>query len=106
MNLEMFENRILKDLYLFGDESTGNGANKTEKKEIILPCTCLCSMLSITKYSDENEYYFQFYNSYNSSKSFIGRIKEAWRVLRGYYNSSFGLVVSEEDFKKLINNEN
>jgi len=104
MNLEK---RFLQDLHLFGDESTGMGAAycTPDKKEIMLPCTCSCSVLSVSKWSDDEDYYFQFYNSYNLSSSFWTRLKEAWRVLRGHYNKGVGIVVSEEDFKKLLQNE-
>lgn len=71
----------------------------TEKKEILLPCTCSCSILKVTKWSDEDEYYFQSYSSFNISKSFTARIKEAWTVLVGKSNENYGIIVSSEDFK-------
>ena len=72
------------------------------KSEIIVKCVDNCSCMSVDKFNDETDYYVTFYKSYGN-KSFWGRVKEAWKTIRGL-NSNFNeIILTQEDFKRLKN---
>jgi len=72
-----------------------------QSKELTVKCQDGCTAINLVKYSDEEEYFFNFYTSYDSYSSVFKRIKEAWRVLRGVYNEKFDAVLSAADFNKI-----
>lgn len=68
------------------------------KKEVIIPCSDHCAMVSFTKWDDEDEYFISFYLNYHSpKKSFWAWIKELFKK----QNSDLGIVCKQEDIDKL-----
>lgn len=60
---------LKQDQIWFGDEFCTIG-RKSEKKTLLLRCSCTCTAISIDKWDDEDEYYITFYPSYSSESSF------------------------------------
>jgi hypothetical protein len=58
--------------------------------------------MSVDKFNDETDYYVTFYKSYGN-KSFWGRVKEAWKTIRGLNSHSNEIVLTQEDYKRLKN---
>jgi hypothetical protein len=73
-----------------------------KRTEIIVKCKDNYSCLSVDKYDNENDYYITTYKSY-STKSFSERLEDIWRIIKGESVVDTELVLTEEDYNKLIN---
>ncbi len=80
---------------------TGFGQPKSTKKELLLKCECSCSVLSVSKYSDEDDYSLVFYQYSLPYISFWRKIKLAIDVLKGKNIRTADIILSNSDFKKL-----
>lgn len=73
-----------------------------DKKELIVKCEDNCSCISFDKWLDEEDYYVTFYKSYQGS-SFLSKIKDMWKILRGKNVIGFEVILKEDDFTKIRN---
>lgn len=69
------------------------------KKSLIVKCDDNCSALSIDKW-DDDVYYITTYKSYNGV-SFIGKIKDIWKILKGLDVINNELVINKKEFVKI-----
>jgi hypothetical protein len=72
------------------------------KSELIVKCVDNCSCMSVDKFNGETDYYITFYKSYGN-KSFWGRVKEAWKTIKGLNSDLNEIVLTQEDYKRLKN---
>jgi hypothetical protein len=75
------------------------------KNEVIVKCDCNCSCMSVDYWEEddlEKQYFITYYNSYEGS-TFLSKLKDIWKIIRGkrIYNSD--LVLSEKEFNKIRN---
>lgn len=74
---------------------------KTEtKKSLIVKCNDNCSALSIDKWDEDDVYYLTTYKSYNSV-SFINKITDIWKIIKGLDVINNELVLDNEEFNKI-----
>lgn len=97
MNLDSnFQPIFKQELVLMGD--TERPFTPPVKSEIVLPCNCGQEMLKVIKWSDEDEYYLQWFVSYNPNRSLWRRIIDA---IKNKEQLRFETTLSSEEFKKL-----
>ena len=60
------------------------------------------SDMSVDKFNDDTDYYITFYKTYGN-KSLWGRVKEAWKTIRGLNSDLNEIVLTKEDYQKLKN---
>ena len=73
-----------------------------ERSEVIVKCVDNCTCMSVDKFNDDTDYYITFYKSYGN-KSLWGRVKEAWKTIRGLNSDLNEIVLTKEDYQKLRN---
>lgn len=72
---------------------------KTEKS-LIVKCNDNCSALSIDKWDEDDVYYITTYKSYNGV-SFMGKIKDIWKIIKGLDVINNELILDTEEFNKI-----
>lgn len=72
---------------------------KTEKS-LIVKCNDNCSAISIDKWDDDDVYYITTYKSYNGV-SFMGKIKDIWKIIKGLEVINNELILGTEEFNKI-----
>jgi len=95
---------ILDDIEL---EEINNSINRIKvnndgRSEVVVKCVDNCTCMSVDKFNDDTDYYITFYKSYGN-KSLWGRLKEAWRAIRGLNSNLNEIVLTQEDYKKFKN---
>ena len=88
-------------------EEINNSINRmkvenNERSEVIVKCVDNCTCMSVDKFNDDTDYYITFYKSYGN-KSLWGRVKEAWKSIRGLNTDLNEIVLTKEDYQKLRN---
>ena len=73
-----------------------------ERSEVIVKCVDNCTCMSVDKFNDDTDYYITFYKTYGN-KSLWGRVKEAWKTIRGLNSDLNEIVLTKEDYQKLRN---
>lgn len=74
-----------------------------KRTEVIVKCKDNCSCLSIDKFDNESDDYFiTIFKSY-STKNFIERLKDIFRILTGKSVIDFEIILTNEDLDKLRN---
>ena len=73
-----------------------------ERSEVFVKCVDICSCMSVDKFNDDTDYYITFYKTYGN-KSLWGRVKEAWKTIRGLNSDLNEIVLTKEDYQKLRN---
>lgn len=72
---------------------------KTEKS-LIVKCNDNCSAISIDKWDDDDVYYITTYKSYNGV-SFMGKIKDIWKIIKGLDVINNELILGTKEFNKI-----
>ena len=66
-----------------------------ERSEVIVKCVDNCTCMSVDKFNDDTDYYITFYKTYGN-KSLWGRVKEAWKTIRGLNSDLNEIVLTKE----------
>lgn len=70
------------------------------RTEIIVKCVDNCTCLSVDKFDDSTDYYITFYKSHGK-KSLWGRIKSAWKTIKGDNEDLNEIVLTHDDYERL-----
>lgn len=97
---------ILKKLFI---EIKNMTTENPSVKELQIKCACRNEILSLEKWSDEDEYYLVIYRysfrNENTDGSFLTRLKNAIRsasrAFRGIGIETADVIISGEDFEKI-----